>query len=776
MKKFLPIFILLFFLITNYSITNYCFAQPTSTPTPPGTPGLGIGQPEGTNWVFDPIVTELGKSSERARELLYWAFSHSPIYTAPVLGQMWGVSRNIVYLFFILVLIVAGVGYIFFRSWRVPEIFSGISPPRVSSVTRFIVKLAVLLLYATFSYILVLGLLQFASILMRFFIEHVGGCNLFNIKFISGAGTERCVWPGDPGYQQVVMEMEKNYTDFVGYRDTNPYNIEMVNTSIFVIRLTNLTYNVMAALLILRQIILWFMLILSPFLALLIPFIFIRNIGWIWIGVFLQWLFYGPLVALFVAGLTRIWQSGIPYQFDFSRVDKDIGQIFPTSINILYGGPAQTLTPTNSANYIDTYAEYIIALIMLWACIFLPWLLLRIFRDYCCVGGEGQATLRQILDRIRGQGPSPAPSQPLSPATVGDAVKLPFRKKAEVPEKMTLQKIVDVSRAETQQLAQAMDLSIASLQEVAKFEMDQKMQSQAKINLDKISRPETITRSEEREKFGQIRSELFTRAARGDRTAQKLLSAAQREPKDVFKVTPVIVAPKVGSRVVSSAAQKTQLSEEKINKIIQTIPMAGTGPERTKIISQQTGIPEEKVDQVLKTIPTIAKPVVVAPPKKPAMVTVEDYEEVKKMWLKHYHEGEIPVSEKVKKRTDWVEADIKKLTNALNLLTSVEEEDKKKGLEEVSNILPFLLLGGFSDLETVTYLKAKLEAAKQVQTLLEKEEKIRMKAKEEEGELVEVPVKEKEEKLKEMELKAKREREMPGGKEKKEGEEKATVS
>ena len=764
MKKVL--LTLLFFLITQLPITNYSFAQ-TPTPTPTPTPSFSTED----KWVFDPVVTELGKNSERARELLYWAFAHSPVYRAPVLGQMWGYARNIVYLFFVLVLIVAGVGYIFFKNWKVPEIFSGISPPLVSSVAKFIVKLAGFLLYVTFSYILVLGLVQFGEILTRFFIEHIGGCNLFNIKFISGAGTERCVWPGDPEFQQVVMEMEKNYTDFVGYRNTNVMNLDMINTSIFLIRLTNLTYNVMAALLILRHIILWFLLILSPFLALLIPFVFIRNIGWIWIGVFFQWLFYGPLMALFVAGLTRIWEAGIPYQFDFSRTDQDIGQIFPTSINILYGGPAQTLTPTNSANYIDTYAEYVIALIMLWACIFLPWLLLRIFRDYCCIGGEGQATLRQILDKIRGAGAPPPAAPPSAPTTIGEAIKLPFRKKAEVPEKMTLQKIVDISKAETTQLVQAMNLSVSSLQEVAHFEMNQRMQREARVNLDKISRPETITKSDEREKFSQVRSELFTRAARGDRTAQKLLSAAKREPKEVFRVAPVIVAPRVESRIISSTAQKTHLSEETVSKIIQTIPMAGVGPERTRVISRQTGVPEEKVNQVLKSIPVIVKPTVAPPPKKPEMVTVEDYEEVKKMWTKHYHEGEVPVTEKVKTREGWIENDIKKLTNALNLLISVKEEDKQRGIEEVSNILPFLLLGGFSDVETITYLKAKLEAAKQVLEQVEKEKKIKIKAKEE-GELVEVPVKEKEEKLKEMELKAKREREMPGGEEKDGSEEK----
>ncbi len=45
----------------------------------------------------------------------------------------------------------------------------------------------------------------------------------------------------------------------------------------------------------------------------------------------------------------------------------------------------------------------------------------------------------------------------------------------------------------------------------------------------------------------------------------------------------------------------------------------------------------------------------------------------------------------------------------------------------MANILPFLLLGGFSDLETVTYLKAKLEAAKHTLEIIEKKQKLKPK-------------------------------------------------
>ncbi len=85
---------------------------------------------------------------------------------------------------------------------------------------------------------------------------------------------------------------------------------------------------------------------------------------------FFQWVFYGPLFALFLGALATIWKTGIPFVFDFSRTGTAAGYIYPTATNILYGGPAQVLSILNSGNYIDTFAEYVITLIMLWATIF----------------------------------------------------------------------------------------------------------------------------------------------------------------------------------------------------------------------------------------------------------------------------------------------------------------------------------------------------------------------------------------------------------------------
>jgi len=75
-------------------------------------------------------------------------------------------------------------------------------------------------------------------------------------------------------------------------------------------------------------------------------------------------------------------------------------------------------------------------------------------------------------------------------------------------------------------------------------------------------------------------------------------------------------------------------------------------------------------------------------------------------------------------------------------LASSDPQNVKKGMESVGNILPFLLIGGFSQTEVIAYLKAKLEAAKTVLVDLGKKD-------EEEDTMLNKSTK-KEDKLKEM--------------------------
>ncbi|KXK09537.1 MAG: hypothetical protein UZ22_OP11002001038 [Microgenomates bacterium OLB23] len=98
---------------------------------------------------------------------------------------------------------------------------------------------------------------------------------------------------------------EQAYKEFIGCTNWNAENFEMVRTSKFLVKFTNMTYYFLGIMMVLRKVVLWFLLIVSPFLAILAPWVFIRNIGWIWVGVFFQWVFYGPLFALFLGSLAK---------------------------------------------------------------------------------------------------------------------------------------------------------------------------------------------------------------------------------------------------------------------------------------------------------------------------------------------------------------------------------------------------------------------------------------------------------------------------------------
>ena len=743
-------------------------ASPTPTPTKSVQNGSSLGVPD---WQFDAEVTQVGKNAERARQLVYWVIKHPLIFKVPVIAKVWAAVRNVAYAMSLLVII--GLALHLVVSVRnIGPTFSGISLGLERlTLFRILFRLAAVLLFITFSYVLMRLLIESAEVLGRFFIERLGGEDLFNVVF---AGSN----------------IEQNYANFVGYRNVDPIEQEMANTSLFIVRLTSFTYNFLSVILILRQVILLFLLIISPILAIILPFVFIRNTGWVWIGEFFRWLFYGPLFALFISALAQIWKSGLPFAFDFTKA-RSGEVVYPTAINILYGGPAQLLTPTNSGNYIDTYAEYVIALIMLWAVIILPWLLLQIFRDYCCdILKENQNALLQILDKVRNLGlPPTSPFKPQPDATAGMAVNLPFRRQIFESKKTEEERIIErvrernIENIRTQDLLKAVDLEVRSLTDIARSETNRNFYSNLQSVLNKIQNPASTSTSDEQRNFTTIKEALLSRASNGDKAAQNALYALSPRvaeiphiisslPSETLKEAvakpnmPVVVPqitrisqisapPVVSASLINMLSQRTQIPDDKVEKVLKNLPLiTGTRIEKKKKLAQKAEISEEKVDELLNNLP--AQIEAAAPPT----VTIEEYEEVKSMWLNHYRKSEVPRTENIKSREDWLREDVKKLTNTMNLLISPSVKDRQQGMEQVANLLPFLLLGGFGDLETLTYIKAKLEAAKIIMNELEQVEKVKEQMKKEE-EKEKVPLPDETEKPQAFEAKAQKEMPLP---------------
>jgi hypothetical protein len=132
-----------------------------------------------------------------------------------------------------------------------------------------------------------------------------------------------------------------------------------------------------AVMLMIRKIVLYFFLITSPILPLFYLYPPARNIGKTWLTILIQWILYAPLFALFLRSAVYIFNN-MPLPFSTPDVGDPSKIIFPTSLNILMGMGKDAPSTTNSLNITETFAQYVFALLMLWAVIILPWVLMRI--------------------------------------------------------------------------------------------------------------------------------------------------------------------------------------------------------------------------------------------------------------------------------------------------------------------------------------------------------------------------------------------------------------
>lgn len=741
-------------------------------------------------WTDDLEVTIEGRAKERARQFIFWVMNHPSIDNHPVLFKIWSTARNLSYFFVILTAALLGLGIIIGQKTNFD---TGIK------IWPSIIKILTAILYISFSATIVISIIQISDILMKFFIENLGGKDLFNTYFRG-------------------VSKESNY-EFYGIKDLNIGAQESVKTQLFVLKLTEITYYILGGMILLRKIILWFLLFVSPFLAILFSFAITKNVGLIWVGVFFQWVFYGPLMALFLGALATIWKGGIPFIFDFSRSNTAIGYIYPTATNILWGGPAQQLKSLNNINYIDTYAEYIITLLMLWAVIFFPWWLLRTFRDFCCDGINAiKNMLFSNLGSTRNPSPGPNPSliQNNLAANIGTALKIP--REVETTTKTRIETVEEIKKAKTEEIIHSLDIKATKITDIARFETNK----ESLKNINYLKNPTQAQTATDKQKYMNIRVELSNRAVKSDPLAGRIVSSVFAPPLQQIKSRSVIIntLPKTvpvtqvvsvkvklptikvqqvsstvanfissDPRIISNLAQKTQVEEAKIKQIINLLheSMNQSPQEIAKKITKETNLDKEKINLVIKEyllavnsndklaqtvadqlkikpeevkrVVSAQAPIVSEPEKNieqtivvPQTVSIDEYEQVKKMWMNQYEKGEVPITENIKSRDAWVENDIVIITNTLNKLLSDNQELKQEGLDEVGYILPIFMINSLNGEQLVAYLKAKVEAAKTVKELFDKEKEVtaRLKA---ESDKVEVfrPKKKEAEKTMEME-------------------------
>ncbi len=612
-------------------------------PTPP--PPTGV-------WLPDDEVTFAGKSVVRASGFFGWTLSEyqwAGSDTAP-LSQFWGTVRNTIFSVLILVIVAAAFAILFTRG-------------RSVGVFEFLKRFFLAVVLILFSFAIIQLIYQITDILQSFFLRGITISDLLNVSI--------------------------NYSTFEGYRKVGGTYEESAFIAILLVKLTSITYNTIASLLVIRKVILWFFLIISPLFPLLILYYPLRNTAKIWIAEFFRWVLYAPLFSICLAGVVALWKSPFLSTL-FNAKDSTLSTImYPTAINILLGAPGQTVSADSSLATNSAYAQYVVALLMLWVVALLPFLLLRIFLDYVAslslenMNANGKFEL-STLPFFGGNRGGTGRAQPIK--VVGENVKtVPVLPVSAMPEvKGTIASSISggapigtaaftmPTSMEGKTLAPygLADFHVPTLRDIARLDRGLSATSPimradvAKMQetLSHIGAPERIVSASDRQNFTNVQNNLQAAQAKGDPMAASVLIAA---------------------RQIAHATEDTMSNTP-----------SGKSGEKSQVTKLPITMPVENTVQQVK---------------------LDDFESVHDLWKEHYANAQPPADTS---RSEWLTNEKDQADKAIAFLQSDKPEDIAKGQQIVSQLIPFLTAGGFSKGEVISYLQAKSKAASEALTEL----------------------------------------------------------
>lgn len=717
MKKFLPIILFLGFFLASSFILSSVYAQQPAIIEKVLDPNSADAQAilgTGGTWQADPDVTFAGKLAARSQETLNWLLQNYEWFrlqgTDNPLQKLWLFVSYFSYGIIGLFILAAAFLMIITRG-------------RSITIRRFIPRFVFVLALIVFSFAIVSNLFTLTDYLQGFFINVTDPTT----------NQSRRINTGD------LLNVAFPYKEFKGLRRVDAegtYN-ESAIISLLLVKLTAATYYTMFIILIIRKIILWFFILVSPIFPLLLFFKPLRNTAKIWIGEMFRWMLYAPLFAIFLRGLVEIWRTYIPLRFTSLDPISDIANItYPTSINILLGGPQVDVVANNSVNSIDTFVLYVVALLMLWMVIIVPWILLRIFLDYFYNYQVSESNLAKYLTSPSSplsplfrrpppayspSGPSAGPSgtPPTGGGYTGLAKTLPqtrFRHSPVAEIQSQIQEAVERQQEQVvERQREAAATNIQAQSQVAQSAI-QNLSSQTQSNIQ-------ATSNLAQQQYGQL-------VSAGQVQVSNLV--AQQANSEILGLTNLSIPTmqdiaKYEAAMMSSSS--TSPGRQEVSRISEILSRVAGTSSLTSPQEQQkfTAIRERIVQEANKgnvvakqvmaaTAPAVARGGVIPQVNRVQQVNLDDYEEIKKTWIENYRNIDPPVGPdgKPMARKEWLKQEVGKIPEVIDLLLSGDPQNVEKGMQMVSNILPFLLLGGFSKQEIIAYLKAKLEAAKQV--------------------------------------------------------------
>jgi hypothetical protein len=544
MKRILPIlFAFTFALIALFSPTSaFAGAGPGQQLQPGQQPAAGAPQAAQSIWVIDPEVTFIGKNAARAGLFLDWTLkNYNWVCVNRVTDRQCDDSNNPIAKYWSLIVLYIVVPLLFVVILATSIVII-ITRGKSLTIMKFIPRFIAVVLLIVFSYSLLQFFYQFTDLIQGFFLRS----NINN----------PC--PPDCISQKDLLYVGWDYRTFIGLRLLGDQYAESAFISLLLTKLTALTYFVMVFLLLVRKIILWFFIIVSPIFPILLLYYPVRNTAKIWIGEFFRWLLYAPLFAIFLNGLVYLWKNSIPLVFANANINNPSQIVFPTAVNILLGGPRQFVTPSNSVNLIETFALYVVSLIMLWIVILLPWILLQIFLDYANNFAPGDTAVMKTLVNMATTNKQPPAGGGSAQSPGGAAIALPFAKKFSIPKdlgpgpagmakelnvqnmKTTFAQPISMPMAQINaasvnaEITSVANVKVPSMRDIAKYDAaltsrdTSKQQEVTRITqtLEKIANPVSVTNTVERDQYVEIHEKISEKNDKGNLVANSIMNAA----------------------------------------------------------------------------------------------------------------------------------------------------------------------------------------------------------------------------------------------------------
>jgi len=369
----------------------------------------------------------------------------------------------------------------------------------------------------------------------------------------------------------VNLMLNKNQS--IQIADQKVFNPDQENLifAFLMLLFTGLAYFGMALIFILRIVILWGLMIISPVLFLLGIFRLTRSYFVNWLGVYAHWLLVGPLMALGIAIVVNIWKAtGLPITSGYMGTG-DFGML--TNIGFYLPGSASVNTLSNTQQMM----EYMLFLVMLYLPIIFAFMLTKqkllssavttIIEKAANIRGTKSLQTASATETIKKEQTTTQTKSLIGGVTGFLGTQFSKFTKAAMPENLKTNASGQTRVIESATSLLPEHLAISSVHDMLNLTAGNAKDSRKSREkaIEYLAAPDEITDKTEHQKVVAVRQEINKRVQAGDTEAIRVMDEIhEREKAVVAPIVAPMVAPVVELIIGKKDLKEKTKSEETV--------------------------------------------------------------------------------------------------------------------------------------------------------------------------------------------------------------------